>query len=82
MGGGEEGRRVGRTHLSLDDEVALVVDVALGVGADQLAVELGALLAVAARRGGRDPAALGQVEVRRREHLRPGRADADGGQRA
>lgn len=68
------GRPASRTHLSLDDQVALVVDVPLGVRAHQLAVQLGALRAHAAGGRGRDPAALGQVEVRRREHLGPGRA--------
>lgn len=63
-----------RTHLSLDDEIALVVDVPLGVGADQLAVELGFLRAFTAGGCGRDPAAFGQVEVGWREHLGPGLA--------
>lgn len=58
-----------KTHLSLYDEVALVVNVALGISANQFAVELGTLQALAARGRGRDPAALGQVEIRRSEHF-------------
>jgi hypothetical protein len=64
---------VSSAHLSLYDEIALVVDVALRVGSDQLAVELGALQALATSRGGGDPAAFGQVEVRRCQHFRPNR---------